>query len=156
MVRAIVVIDSRRGIANDKGIPWDLPTDKVYFRSKTEGTTIIMGQGFYNELEQPLPNRQNVVASYDLESVKPGFVLTKDARQFIKDFDSDIWVTGGALLYESTLDLVDELLVTQLEGEYGCTKFFPVFDDKFALLNESDPITENGINFTFQIWESKK
>lgn len=155
MIRAIVAVDSMLGIANEHGIPWDLPTDKAYFRSKTEGSTIIMGQGFYNELEQPLPNRQNVVASKTLTSVRPGFLLTKDAREFITSFDGEIWVTGGAMLYESTLDLVEELYITQLNAAFDCTKFFPKFSDKFVLISESELITENDIIFTFQTWRKK-
>jgi dihydrofolate reductase len=153
MVRAIVAVDSNLGIANDNGIPWDLPSDKAYFRSKTEGGTIIMGTGFYNELEEPLPNRQNIVASSDLQLVKPGFVLTHDARQFIQNFDGDIWVSGGAMLYESTLDLVEELYITRLKGDFSCTKFFPAFEDKFKLVSEERPKTENRITFTFQVWK---
>lgn len=157
MIRAIAAIDEQRGIANDSGIPWQgrIPTDVAYFREKTSGSAVMMGYGWYVEQKDPLPNRRNLVAIDFEEDLREGFERVDDARDYLKKADFDIWVGGGAGLFESTLDLIDELYITQLKGTYGCTKFFPEFKDKFELVSESKPHTEGDITFIFQVWKRK-
>ena len=56
-------------------------------------------------------------------------------------------------MFESTIDLADELYITQLDGDWHCTKFFPEFRDKFELKSALSPQTENGITFRFTTWK---
>ncbi len=156
MIKAIVAIDSKRGMANDKGIPWHLPSDLKYYRSKTLKGSIFMGYGTYVEFDHPFHDRLNYVAIPDDIELRPGFKRVGDARQFLKSFKKDIWVIGGAGLLQETLDLVQELYITQLDQDFKCTKFFPEFKKDYKLVSETKPATENGITFTFQVWERKK
>ncbi len=144
-------------MANDHGIPWQgkIPSDVAQFREKTSGSTVLMGYGTYVEFKEPLPNRRNVVANIEKVDVRPGFELILDARKFLQDFTEDIWVIGGPGLFAQTLDLVEELYLTQLQADFHCNKFFPQFKDKFELIQESEPVTENGITYTFQHWRRK-
>ena len=59
---------------------------------------------------------------------------------------------GGAALFASTFDLITDLHLTQLEGDFHCTKFFPDYKDSFSLMVRSEPITENGITYRFESW----
>lgn len=160
MIRFIAAVDSKRGMADDHGIPWQgkVPTDVANFRKKTEGNTVLMGYGTYivDFKEAILVNRRNLVASMKKVDLRPGFELVQDARKFLRDFKQDIWVIGGPTLFAQTLDLADELYLTQLMAEFSCTKFFPKFQNDFKLVSESDSITENGITYTFQVWKNKR
>ncbi|HSX44195.1 MAG TPA: dihydrofolate reductase [Candidatus Saccharimonadales bacterium] len=155
MIRFIAAIDSKRGLANANGIPWQgkIPTDVAQFRQKTLHGNLMMGYGWYQEQKEPLPDRRNFVAFPDEEVMRPGFEQVKDARKFLQEFQEDIWVGGGALLFEDTLDLADELYITQLDQDFQCTKFFPEFHDKFELVSQTEPQTESDITFTFQVWK---
>lgn len=156
MIRFIAAIDSKKGLADDHGIPWDLPSDKKYFRAKTIHSVVMMGAGWYKEQIKPLPERRNIVATSNPAPLRPGFEKTTDARQFLQEYQGegpDIWVGGGAGLFESTLDLADELYITHLTGDFNCTKFFPDFEDKFELVQKSEPQTENGISFYYTIYK---
>ena len=157
MIRFICAMDSKQGIANEGGIPWQgkLPTDVAYFRKKTLHSTIMMGAGWYAEQQKPLPDRLNVVATTTTEQLRPGFEKVSDARLYLQDAGVDVWVGGGAGLFASTLDLADELYITQLDGDFGCTKFFPKFSDDFTLVSQTEPQTENGITFRFQVWQRR-
>lgn len=157
MIRAIAALDSRQGIANDHGIPWQgrIPTDVKYFRDQTLNSAVMMGYGWYVEQKLPLPNRRNLVAIDFPEDLREGFERVDDARDFLQKADFDIWVGGGAGLFASTLDLIDELYITQLDQEFECTKFFPEYKTTFKLVSESDSVTEDGITYTFQIWQRK-
>lgn len=151
MIRFIAALDSKRGIANEHGIPWQgkIPADVAQFRAKTINSNVLMGYGWYKEQQQPLPDRRNFVATSNPEPLRPGFELVTDARAFLREFHEDIWVGGGAALFESTLDLADELHLTHLDGDFKCTKFFPDFEDKYVLVEKSKPITENSISYYF-------
>lgn len=154
MIRFIAALDKNKGIADDHGIPWQgkVPTDVAYFREKTLHGTIMMGTGWYNEQEKPLPERRNIVASSKPIKIREGFEQVTDAREFLKNTPDDIWVGGGAGLFASTLDLADELYLTRLQTDFQCTKFFQEFEDRFELRSETDPLIENGVTFTFQLW----
>jgi dihydrofolate reductase len=157
MIRFIAAIDSKLGMADDQGIPWQgkVPSDVTYFRAKTVGGTVLMGYGTYREFTSPLPERTNVVASIKNVSLSPGFELTNDARRFLLSAGGDIWVIGGPGLFAQTLDLAEELYLTVIEGDFGCTKFFPEFTDRFDMVSSTDPLTENGISLHFEIWQAK-
>jgi len=155
MIRLIAAIDSDSGLADDSGIPWQgrIPSDVAYFRKKTIHGTLLMGYGWYSEQKTPLPDRRNLVATTSPLPLREGFEKVGDAREFLKSFKEDIWVAGGAGLFASTLDLVDELYLTQLNGVFNCTKFFPEFENDFVLVSRSKPVVENGISFCFEVWK---
>jgi dihydrofolate reductase len=153
MIRTIVAIDSKRGMATDHGIPWDLPTDKQYDRDKTLHGNLLMGYGTYQVLDQPMPDRRNIVAVAGDETVRRGFERITDARAFLQNAQEDIWVWGGAGLIATTLDLIDELYITQIEGDFNCTKFFPEYKQEFVLASASEPVTENGTTYRFEVWK---
>jgi dihydrofolate reductase len=158
MIRFIAAIDSKQGLADEHGIPWQrkLPTDIAYFRAKTKGGIVLMGYRTYEEFDKPLPERRNLVASAKAESLRAGFERVHDASKFLKNTKEDVWVIGGAALFASTLDLADELYLTRVKGDFHCTKFFPPFEQDFRLESRSEPQTENGITFRFEVWRRKQ
>lgn len=157
MIRFIAALDNKRGIANDHGIPWQgkIPTDVAYFRDKTTGSSVMMGAGWYKEQQLPLPNRRNLVATKDPEPLRGGFDKVTDAHSFLQSVNEDIWVGGGAGLFASTLDLADELYLTLIDADFDCTKFFPEYQNEFIRTDSNQPITENGITYTFTVWRRK-
>ena len=157
MIKFIAAIDNKRGLANEHGIPWQgkLPTDVAYFRQKTLHGNVMMGYGWYAEQKQPLPERRNLVAVPEPQTLRPGFEQVTDAREFLKNFNEDIWVGGGAMLFANTIDLADELYLTRLDVDFNCTKFFPEFEKDFQLVSKGEPQTENDIPFHFEIWKRK-
>ncbi len=157
MIRFIAAIDSKKGLADDHGIPWQgkIPGDVAQFRNKTIHGVVMMGAGWYKEQIKPLPERCNIVATSSSEELRPGFEKVTDAHTFLENTKEDIWVGGGAGLFASTLDLADELHLTRINKDFKCTKFFPEFEDKFKLKFESKPTTENNITYHFETWVKK-
>jgi dihydrofolate reductase len=158
MIRFIAALDNKRGIADDNGIPWQgkIPSDVAYFREKTIGGSIMMGSGWYAEQKLPLPNRKNLVATKDPRPLRDGFEKVLDARSFLQTTTDDVWVGGGAGLFASTLDLADELYLTLIDTDFNCTKFFPGYQNHFVRIDSNQPLTENGITYTFTVWHRRK
>jgi dihydrofolate reductase len=67
--------------------------------------------------------------------------------------DEDIWVIGGAAVYTSTIAQADELVLTEVLGDFHCTKFFPKFTDEFALEARGDEREEGGVRYRFETWK---
>jgi dihydrofolate reductase len=153
MIRLIAAIDSRRGIATDSGIPWKLPGDTAYFHEKTVTGLILMGWATYNEFAAPLHDRDNYVLTSDPGSLRTGFRPIGSLDQLATEHpDEDIWVIGGAKVYAETIGEAEELLLTQVVGDFHCTKFFPPYEAGFRLAARRDDRQDGGITYRFETW----
>lgn len=153
LVRLIAAIDSRRGIATDTGIPWTLPGDSAYFRAKTANGLIVMGRATYEEFAAPLHDRENFVFTRASSRLRPGFTVATGLDDLRRSHPGeDIWVIGGAGVYAETIGQADELLLTQVLGDFGCTKFFPPYEDAFTLEARADAQHEGGLTYCFETW----
>ncbi len=154
MIRLIAALDSRRGIATDSGIPWKLPGDTAFFHDKTASGIILMGRATYNEFAAPLHERENFVLTADSGLLRTGFRAIGSLDQLVADHpDEDIWVIGGATVYAETIAEAQELLLTQVVGDFDCTKFFPPYEAEFRLAAEGDDRQDGGITYRFETWQ---
>jgi len=156
MIRAVAAIDDKRGIAGAGKIPWSIPADSKYFREQTQSGTVLMGRDTYQEFAQPLPHRRNVVASHELQSVRPGFELTHDVPAFLQQATEDVWIIGGAGLYASTLQYCQELYLTHVAGDFNCDRFFPEFAEAFTQTQRSEVQAQNGYEFYFAVYTKNR
>jgi dihydrofolate reductase len=153
MIRLIAAIDIRRGIATASGIPWMLPGDTAYFHEKTATGLILMGWATYNEFAAPLHERDNFVLTDDPGPLRTGFRAIGSLDQLgIENPDQDIWVIGGAAVYAETITEADELLLTQVVGDFDCTKFFPPYQTEFRLVVQSDDRQDGEVKYRFETW----
>lgn len=150
-----MAIDEKRGMADDNGIPWDLPTDRKYYVEKTQTGAVLMGYGTYVEFSGLFHGRTSYVGTTREGQLREGFIKVPDAREFLKNAKQDVWNIGGPRLLRDTLNLVDELYITQIDGDFHATKILPEFKNDFRQVQESEPKTENGMTFRFQIWQNK-
>lgn len=156
MIRAIAAIDSKRGLATNEGIPWDLPSDRQREREKTKGGALFMGFRTYLEFAQAPVDRHCFVATDTLEPLREGFEPVTDIKTFMKHPPENLWLFGGAGLFSQTIKYADELDLTRVEGDFNCTKFFPEFESAFVLAQQSEPQAENGITFRYETWKRKR
>lgn len=157
MMRLIVATDSKLGMATQDGIPWTLPTDQKYFADQLTDGLILMGFHTYDEIAEPLQGRVNYVATRRQVELRDGFVAVPDAVAFAQTHATEVVQNiGGAGLFAGTLHVADELLITRIDADFHCTKFFPDFADSFELTSESAPQRENDLDFTFQTWHPRR
>jgi dihydrofolate reductase len=115
-----------------------------------------MGRETYSLFEHPLPDRKNVVVSRSAHSVRDGFELVHNVDQFLRNASEDVWIIGGAALYESVLPYCQELYVTQVAGDYGCDHFFPDFIHDYSLQKSSPLHTQNGYTYQFTVYSKNR
>lgn len=112
-------------------MPWgDKPLDGTHFRSLTEGHIVVMGRKTFESMgSKPLPNRTNVVLS---NRIQPEVITMNCMKQVLAleiDSPQDLWVIGGAKVFEAFLPYIDEMYVTTVGDEFEGDTYFP---DMFA------------------------
>lgn len=69
-MKAIVAMSMNRVIGAGNQIPWHLPEDFRWFRSKTLGHAVVLGRKTFEGLKKPLKNRINFVLTRHPEKVR--------------------------------------------------------------------------------------
>lgn len=159
----IVAADSRWGIGKDGGLLAHLPSDMKYFREHTEGKAVVMGRKTFESLpgHKGLPKRVNYVltSNPDFKAERCVAVHSEDELwDALTRFDpDDVWLIGGATLYNWFYTLCDRLYVTKIDGDLGADAFITNFDEDpgFEIISESEPITENGVTYRFVVYQKK-
>jgi dihydrofolate reductase len=127
MKSIIVAFDKNNGIGAANDLLWtrDLPADLRHFKEITTGHTIVMGRKTYESIGRPLPNRQNIVISRDLDDA-PGCTVVRDLdASYGAATNDDIFVIGGGQIYALAFDTVDQLYVTEVNEIFAAQVFFP-------------------------------
>ena len=116
MINIIAAIAQNKAIGNNNKLLYWLPNDLKRFKALTTGHTIIMGRKTYNSLPKgALPNRRNVVLSRSLTEIEGCEVYTslENALQHCAA-NEEIYILGGASVYEQALPLADRLCLTEV------------------------------------------
>lgn len=84
-------------------IPWHIKSDFQRFRRITQGQNIVAGQTTYESFpKRTLPERDIYIltlnAQYEVSDAKHHFVVND--VNFFKEFDEDIYISGGATIYK--------------------------------------------------------
>jgi dihydrofolate reductase len=126
MIKAILATDAQFGISKDGVLPWPKNSEDLkFFREMTTGHTVVMGRLTWEspDMPSPLPNRQNVVVTNNADYVAEGAeVIVGDptARLLELAKTETVFVIGGASLFESLLPIIDEIYITQINGNFDC------------------------------------
>ena len=109
-------------IGNQMKIPWHIKEDLLYFKEKTAGKTVLMGENTYRSLKgyyrsRPLPYGKIYVASFTLESL-PDAIVLRDVISFLKDCKEDLWIVGGATIYRLAQAFADRLYIFYILCHY--------------------------------------
>jgi dihydrofolate reductase len=120
MIKIISAI-SKNGIIGDGNgnLPFDYPEDMKHFRKSTLNSVIIMGRKTFEGIGKPLPKRRNIVISRIAKGLgllpKEGIEIASSlegAIDMTKDASTDVWLIGGAFVYEEGMKYADELHLT--------------------------------------------
>jgi len=160
----IVAVDNNWAIGKSGGLIYHLPADLRFFKETTNGKVVIMGDKTLLSLPngKPLPNRTNIIMSLDNIQVDGAIVChsTKDLEKAIASYDNDeVFVIGGAYIYSMMLPYCKRAFITKIDASTpDADKFFPNLDKTpgWKLTNETETMTDNGLNFKFTIYENSQ
>lgn len=128
MITIIAAVARNNAIGNQNKLLYWLPNDLKRFKALTTGHTIIMGRKTFDSLPKgALPNRRNVVVSRSLTSL-PGCDVYPSLTEALSNTspNEDIYIIGGATIYEQALPLADRLCLTEInDTPKEADVFFP-------------------------------
>ena len=131
MITIIAAVAANRAIGFENKLLYWLPNDLKRFKALTTGHTIIMGRRTFESLPKgALPNRRNVVLSRtatEFEGCDCYPSLQEALAHCAKD--EDIYIIGGASVYEQALAIADRLCLTEIhDTPADADAFFPEID----------------------------
>ena len=165
---SMILATSKNGVIGNNGtLPWKkIIADMAWFREKTVSNVIIMGRKTWQSINcTPLKNRINVVVSkQNIEnadhtiSVENNFQLLESLESLQKLYpNKELFIIGGAQLYESTKNIVEKIYLTELEKYFeGDTVFNSAFVGHMRVIFCTSVYDQaNDTNMSFTIYQRK-
>ncbi len=130
-ISIIAAVAKNRAIGYKNKLLYWLPNDLRRFKSLTTGHTIIMGRKTFDSLPKgALPNRRNIVLSRRTKALA-GCECFRSLEEALAhcDAEEEVYIIGGASVYEQALPLADRLYLTEVDDiPAEADAFFPPYD----------------------------
>jgi dihydrofolate reductase len=125
----LIAAVARNGVIGaDGGIPWRLPGEQLVFKEATMGHTLVMGRATYDSIGRPLPGRTTIVLTRDPDWHADGVTTAASIEEALALAEGDVYVAGGAAVYEAALPYADEQLLSEIDLEPEGDTYYPDFD----------------------------
>lgn len=145
MITIIAAVAKNRAIGYKNKLIYWLPNDLKRFKQLTTGHTIIMGSNTFRSLPKgALPNRRNVVLSRRSKDF-PGCDVYPSLEKALQSCrpDEDIYIIGGASVYEQAVKVADRLCLTEVDDvPQEADTFFPDYSEWRVETKEAHPKDE--------------
>ena len=118
MIIGIAAVERQGAIGKGGKLPWHYSADMKFFRETTTGHAVVMGRKTWLTIGKPLKNRLNIVLSRD-SSIEPQESLlvladVDSALSFYKSLTTDLFVIGGAQIYQAFLPHIEKWIITEV------------------------------------------
>lgn len=160
----LLVARARNGvIGRDNALPWHLPEDLAHFKRSTMGYPIVMGRRTYESIGRALPGRRSIVITSKAAWQAPGCeratsladalaMATKPAPDPAIRGD-EIFVIGGARLFNEALPLAQRVLVTEIDLlAQGDVHFDAPGPPQWQLTSSQPQESANGLRYRIDDW----
>ena len=141
-INIIAAIDNNRAIGYQNKLLFHIDEDMKHFKQLTTGHTIVMGRRTFESLPNgALPHRRNIVVSTTMKQRELAEGYSYHKQQGIEVFSSltealaacanedDIYIIGGASVYEQALPIADRLCLTEIhDTPANADAFFPEYN----------------------------
>jgi dihydrofolate reductase len=135
LLSIIAAIGQNRVIGKDNQLPWSLPDDQSWFRRITDGKPFVMGRNSYQSADAFLSSHRNFILSRrsELDPLSIGLcencVLVSNLESAIEEAQKigvdEVFVIGGASVYEVALPMCNRLYLTMVDASPDGDAFFP-------------------------------
>jgi dihydrofolate reductase len=150
MIAVVVAMARNNAIGKDNQLLWHITEDMKFFKSLTQGGTVIMGRKTYESIGRPLPNRRNIVVSRSVDYLDDRVELFHSLEEAVHAASSDekVFIIGGGEVYRQSLGMADTLYITLVDHIYEADTFFPTINyDEWNVVEKVD--YERGASFEY-------
>lgn len=159
-ISLIVAFSENMAIGKDNDLLWHISDDLKRFKALTTGHCIVMGRKTYESFpKRPLPNRRNIVITRNSDLCLDGCEIVHSLEEAIMACpeNEEIFIIGGASIYEQAVDLVQTMYVTKVFGNFEAEKFFPSFSmHDFTIASQSEIMHDEKSGLDFQYLEYRR
>lgn len=151
-ISIICALSDNGVIGKDNKLPWHISADLKRFKQLTLGHPVIMGRKTFESIGKPLQGRTNIVITRDQDYRAKGVAIAHSLDEALdmaraKD-KQEIFIIGGAQVFEQSLSFVDKLYLTIVHTTIEGDAFFPEYGDFKQVLFEKAETNEK-YNYTF-------
>ena len=161
-LKMIVAVDSNWGIGKNGDLLFSIPEDMKFFRTTTQGSTVIMGRKTLDSFPggKPLKNRENIVLTNNASFEREGAIVCfskEEVLEKVKNAES-CFVIGGAAIYDMFLENCSVAYITKVFANGDADRFITNLDDscEWELTEQSEEKEDNGYKFVFCKYERIK
>lgn len=151
-ISMIVAMASNHAIGLNNKMPWHLSADLKKFKQITMGSPILMGRKTYESIGRPLPGRDNIIVSRNVDYQQNGCFVFNSIDQAIarcEQYD-EIFIIGGATFYNAMLPKADTLYLTQINQSFEGDTFFPdIQQEEWEEVAREDIDDDSSVDFTY-------
>lgn len=174
----ILAVDEKNWIWKNNTLPWSIPWDMKYFKDITTQTqdlwklnAVIMWRKTWLSIPRkyrPLDNRVNCVLTRkiinsDVKHQLDDFVLYYSSFEqclfelSFRENIENVFVIWWANLYNQVLNhpMLDKIYLTKIKWDFDCDVFFEWVPKEFIAESYTDPIEENGNEYSFWVYKNK-
>lgn len=130
-IALIAAVGPNGTIGSDNKMPWHLPRDLRFFRRITTGHTIIMGRKTYDAIgKRPLPKRKNIIITRNKQFEAPNCIVAHSLHEALDVVRGEkrVFIIGGGELYRQSIDMADEIFLTEIQDHHPNHRLFPLFE----------------------------
>ena len=145
-VQVVAAMSANRVIGRDNALPWTLKPDLRRFKELTMGGTLLMGRRTFESIGRALPGRTTIVVTRQPGFAAPGVLVARSIDEALRMAPGpELFVVGGADVYNQTLGRADRIHLTLLEMECEGDAYFPAVDEAtWRLAHEERHAGEDG------------
>lgn len=159
----IAAVDKNWAIGLKNKLLVSIPDDMKFFRETTTGKVVVMGRKTLESFphQRPLKNRVNIVLTKNMDYRVEGAIVVHNMDELheeLKKYNSDdIYVIGGASIYEALVDECDVAHITKINYAYEADAYFPNLDEKpeWKITADSEEQTYYDLEYFFYKYEKK-
>lgn len=154
---SVIVAIAKDGVIGvNNTLPWHLPEDLKRFKALTMGHHIIMGRKTYDSLGRLLPGRTTVIVTRNADYQIEGALIANSLEQAIAmcHNDDEVFLIGGAELYQTGLGLADKLYITEIDLAVAGDAHFPQLPvGQWKETTRETHVSEKGLKFNYVTYE---
>ena len=132
-ISLIVAVAANGVIGRDNELPWRLSADLRRFKRLTMGHHLIVGRKTYESIGRPLPGRRMIVVSRGQPPLPPEVTLVSSLQEGLEQArqagEREVFIAGGAQIYELARPLADRVYLTRIHGDFRGEALFPELGD---------------------------
>lgn len=156
-MKIIVAVDANWAIGRKNQLLVRIPEDMRFFQQKTMGQVIVLGRKTLESFPngRPLPERMHIVLTHCKREAQKNIVFVTDVETLLEQQkqypEKEIYVVGGAQVYELLLPYCEMAYVTKIQQAYEADTYFPNLDEsiEWKIATRSEEHTYYDIEYEF-------